>query len=56
MLEMFLSCMWMVFGVGYYAYTIGNMTEMITNHDIENNEVIDKVASMKDYAEYNNIP
>jgi hypothetical protein len=33
------SCCWMIFGVGFYSYTIGNMTQMITSIDTDNEEL-----------------
>jgi hypothetical protein len=30
---------WMIFGVGFYSYTIGNMTSMIQEQDAENEEL-----------------
>ena len=36
--ERVLACMWMIFGVAFYSYTIGNMTAMINSSDSDNLE------------------
>jgi len=35
-LEKIAAITWMIAGVGFYSYTIGNMVQMIQNFDIEN--------------------
>jgi len=37
--EQVMAIMWMIFGVGYYSYTIGNMTSMISSFDSDNEEL-----------------
>jgi len=37
--EMFMASCWMIVGVGFYSYTIGNMTQMIENFDSDNAEL-----------------
>ena len=37
--EKFMASCWMIFGVGFYSYTIGNMTQMIENYDADNAEL-----------------
>lgn len=34
--EKVMCIMWMIFGVGFYSYTIGNMTQMIASFDEDN--------------------
>jgi len=38
-LEKILAVCWMIFGVGFYSYTIGNMTSMIASFDEDNQEL-----------------
>lgn len=37
--EYVFSSFWMIFGVAYYSYTIGNMTALITSVDEEGEEL-----------------
>lgn len=45
------ACMWMVFGVAFYSYTIGNMTSLITSIDTDNEELQNKLSTLKTFAE-----
>jgi len=38
-IEHVMAITWMIFGVGYYSYTIGNMTSMISSFDSDNEEL-----------------
>lgn len=33
--EKLMACLWMIFGVGFYSYTIGNMTQIVQSLDDE---------------------
>ena len=46
----------MVFGVGFYSYTIGNMTQMIESFDSENQEMQEKLSTLKKFQSKNKIP
>ncbi len=43
-LEMILSLVWMIFGVGFYSYVIGNFSSMIAALDQKNREL--KVSAL----------
>ena len=54
--EQLIACCWMVFGVGFYSYTIGNMTQMIESFDSENQEMQEKLSTLKKFQSKNKIP
>ena len=39
----------MIFGVGFYSYMIGNMTQMITSSDSDNEETQNKLDTLKKF-------
>ena len=47
---------WMVFGVGFYSYTIGNMTQMISSFDSDNQEIQQKLDTLKKFQKTTKIP
>jgi len=51
--EWTMASMWMIFGVGFYSYTIGNMTGMIESFDADNQQLNTKMEALKHYH-YNN--
>lgn len=34
--EQFMAIIWMLTGIGFYSFTIGNMTQMIIDYDKDN--------------------
>ena len=44
-----MACVWMIFGVGFYSYTIGNMTSIIESLDSEKSEVQGKLDTLKKF-------
>lgn len=46
----------MIFGIGFYSYTIGNMTNLIASLDSSNQEFQDKVTILKEYRRRVNMP
>jgi hypothetical protein len=39
----------MIFGVGFYSYTIGNMTQIIQSLDNEDQVMINKIETLKKF-------
>ena len=54
--EQILAIFWMIIGVAFYSYTIGNMTQMISSFDAENEELQDKLETLKKFQQNNKIP
>mmetsp|Transcript_21884 Transcript_21884/g.33954 ORF Transcript_21884/g.33954 Transcript_21884/m.33954 type:complete len:317 (+) Transcript_21884:863-1813(+) len=54
--EQIMAIVWMVFGVGFYSYTIGNMTQMITSFDSDNHEMQNKLDTLKKFQQTTKIP
>jgi uncharacterized protein YukE len=44
-----MAIFWMIIGVAFYSYTIGNMTQMISSFDQENEELQDKLETLKKF-------
>ena len=51
-----MAIIWMVFGVGFYSYNIGNMTQMISSFDIDNEDFQNKVDTLKKFQKTTKIP
>jgi hypothetical protein len=54
--EYVFACLWMIFGVGFYSYMIGNMTSMITSFDTDNEELQNKLETLKKFSQTSKIP
>mmetsp|Transcript_14880 Transcript_14880/g.25342 ORF Transcript_14880/g.25342 Transcript_14880/m.25342 type:complete len:352 (+) Transcript_14880:683-1738(+) len=50
-IEQLIAICWMVFGVGFYSYTIGNMTQMISSFDSDNQEIQNKLDTLKKFQQ-----
>lgn len=48
-IEKIAAIIWMIAGVGFYSYTIGNMVQMIQNFDIENQELQNNIEILKNF-------
>ena len=46
----------MIAGVGFYSYTIGNMTSIIQETDAENEELQNLESTLKSFASQNKLP
>ena len=47
--ERVFAIFWMIFGIGFYSYTIGNMTNLIASLDTANEELQNKLSILKDF-------
>lgn len=50
MTEQILSVLWMIFGVGFYSFTIGNLSSVIASMDTKNGILKQKLNTLQDYA------
>ena len=46
----------MIFGVGFYSYTIGNMTNLIAQLDIDTAMLQQKLGLLKEFKKKTNMP
>ena len=44
-----MACIWMIFGVGFYSYTIGNMTQIVQSMDDEDQIMSNKLELLKKF-------
>ena len=49
MTERIFAILWMIVGVAFYSYAIGNMTSMITSIDSKNEVLSAKMSVLKEF-------
>ena len=55
--EIITSLIWMVIGVGFYSFTIGNLSSIISDIDIKSAILQEKISVMQDFVKRNpNLP
>ena len=45
----------MIFGVAFYAYSFGNVAQMISDFDKDNEEYQNQVSTLRFYARHNRL-
>ena len=50
------ALLWMIIGVNFYSFTIGNVTSLIQDQDNKSAELNQKLNTMANYAERFNLP
>ena len=48
--ELLLSLFWMLFGVSFYSFVIGNLTSIIASDAINSQSLHDKVKALEEFA------
>jgi hypothetical protein len=46
----------MIFGVGFYSYVIGNMTSLVESNDADNEEIQEKLETLKKFSKNSKLP
>ena len=54
--ERFLALVWMVFGVGFYSFTIGNLAGIISSIDGKAAHLQEKIQIMQEFVSRNKLP
>ena len=54
--ERVFALVWMIIGIGFYSYTIGNMTNLIASMDISSEELQQKLAVLKEFKKRTRMP
>lgn len=55
-LEQCIAIAWMIIGVGYYSYAIGNVNQLIEEFDRSNEDFLKKMDSLKQFQLNNKVP
>ena len=48
--ELILSVIWMIFGVGFYSFTIGNLSSVLASMDNKSAILKQKLLTLSDYS------
>lgn len=54
--ERIYAIIWMIIGVAFYSYAIGNMTNMIASLDADNEILNEKISVLKDLKARTKMP
>jgi hypothetical protein len=54
--EKIVSIFWMVFGVGFYSFTIGNLSSFITTIDAKGAQLRAKIQTIEEFARKHDLP
>ncbi|CDW91576.1 cation channel family protein [Stylonychia lemnae] len=54
--ELFLCIVWMIFGVGFYSFVIGNLTSIIANENANSENLYNKLKALEEFAKKTNLP
>ena len=55
-LERVYCCLWMIFGVAFYSFTIGNLQSIISTIDVKASELAAKLNTLAGFAKRNKLP
>lgn len=50
-LEMGLALVWMMLGVGFYSYVVGNFSSMLASVDLRNRELKNQLIALNKFVE-----
>jgi len=54
--ELLLSLVWMIFGVGFYSFVIGNLTSIIANENANSETLYNKLKALEEFAKKTKLP
>jgi hypothetical protein len=49
-IEIVVCCVWMIMGVGFYSFIIGNLSSIMNDIDDKNSKLQDKINALSDFA------
>ena len=55
-MEMLTCCAWMVFGVGFYSFVIGNLSSIMHDIDEKSSKLQNKINALNDFATKTKLP
>jgi hypothetical protein len=55
-IEMFACCVWMIFGVGFYSFIIGNLSSIMNDIDYKASVLQDKINALDEFAIKTKLP
>jgi len=54
--EKIIALVWMIFGVGFYSFTIGNLSQIISSIDTTADILNKKLAILQEFSKRNKLP
>jgi hypothetical protein len=54
--ERIFALVWMIFGVGFFSFTIGNLATIIRTMDSKKAHLQDKITILSEFVRRNNLP
>jgi hypothetical protein len=54
--ERIIALIWMIFGVGFYSFTIGNLASIINGIDKKAAHLNEKITMLSEFVRRNNLP
>jgi len=55
-IEMVVCCMWMIMGVGFYSFIIGNLSSIMSDIDDKSSKLQDKINALNKFSSKNKLP
>lgn len=55
-IEIIFTLLWMIFGVGFYSFTIGNLSSILSSIDEKASELQKKKYNFSEYAKKHKLP
>lgn len=55
-IEIIFTLLWMIFGVGFYSFTIGNLSSILSSIDEKASELEKKKYNFAEYAKKHKLP
>ena len=55
-IERFIACMWMIIGIGYQGFAIGNIQSLMEQRDADGEEMRNKTDTLNRQREMNHMP
>ena len=54
--EKLIAILWMIFGVGFYSFTIGNLSQIIASIDVQSEILNQKLGILTEFGKRTNLP
>lgn len=55
-IEKVISIFWMIFGIGFYSFTIGNLSQIIASIDIRSEVLSQKLNTLTEFSKRTSMP
>lgn len=54
--EKVITIFWMIFGIGFYSFTIGNLSQIIASIDVRSEILGQKLNTLSEFSKRTNMP